>query len=89
MIQTKTIRCVVCKKTFEYILDGINDDKRYIEEFGWKYNSMKSRWSCPDCIEKEKSMDDLEFVEHLNKSSAIVNTWPEWKKTLFGKTVSI
>ena len=85
MIETKSIHCCICGKTFEYISDKIDDDRKYIEEFGWKYNSMKSRWACPNCIDKERKNNDLEFVAHLDECSAIVSGWSKWKQMLFGR----
>ena len=42
-------------------------------------------WACPNCIDKERKNNDLEFVAHLDECSAIVSGWSKWKQMLFGR----
>jgi hypothetical protein len=38
--------------------------------------------------QKRQNQKDSSFTKHLEKASAIVQTWPAWKQTLLGTSNS-
>jgi hypothetical protein len=68
---TKMLRCATLAKECTYI----ENEAREINLKKWKKLAERARI-------KARNIENKAFREHLEKSSAIVKTWPPWKQSV-------